>query len=260
MCKVCINCCGVLQCVAVCCNVLQCVAVVLHHICAWYALFVAVCCSVLQCVAVCCSVLQCVAVCCSVLCGASSYMCKVCIICCGVLQCVAACCRMLQCVAVCCCGASSYICMVRIYACVQIPDNVRLYMILLLGVASAAAWSENTLNYVVVRIQFLDNSREADNLRVYVKRSPGWHESIIYTFNYVVLRNQKNYSREDTARSEQIFVLDSNFRQYAEYVYNLCLLCNQISDNSREDDTRSALVGVCRGQTAEGSRVLCGGV
>ena len=45
------DCCSVLQCVAVCCSVLQCGAV---------------CCSVLQCGAVCCSVLPCVAVCCSV--------------------------------------------------------------------------------------------------------------------------------------------------------------------------------------------------
>ena len=64
-----IECCSVLQCVAVCCSVLQCVAV---------------CCSLLQCVAVCCSVLRCVAVCCSV------------------LQCVAVRCSVLQCVAVCC--------------------------------------------------------------------------------------------------------------------------------------------------------------
>ena len=42
-----LECCSVLQCVAVCSSVLQCVAV---------------CCSVLQCVAVCCSVLPCVAV------------------------------------------------------------------------------------------------------------------------------------------------------------------------------------------------------
>ena len=62
-----------------CCSVLQCIAV---------------CCSVLQCAAVCCNELQCVAECCRVLQSVAE--------CCRVLQCVAVCCRELQSIAVCC--------------------------------------------------------------------------------------------------------------------------------------------------------------
>jgi len=69
-----LQCCSLLQCVAVCCSVLQCVAVY---------------CSVLQYVA-----LQCVAVCCSMLQRVAA--------CCSVWQCVAASCSVLQYVAVCC--------------------------------------------------------------------------------------------------------------------------------------------------------------
>jgi len=66
-----LQCCRVLQCVAVCCSVLQCCNAQLTcktHRCAHStSLHLSlVCCSVLQYVAVCCSVLQCVAVCCSV--------------------------------------------------------------------------------------------------------------------------------------------------------------------------------------------------
>ena len=123
-----VDCCSVLQCVAVYCSVLQCVAVAVcgsenyylqekveygwgingtQQRWAWHEV-TADCSSVLQCVAVCCSVLQCVAVCCSVL-----QWIAVCCECCIVLQCVvvcsanrcvllwvAVCCSVLQCAAV----------------------------------------------------------------------------------------------------------------------------------------------------------------
>ena len=60
------------------------------------------CCSVLQCVAVWCSVLQCVAVCCIVLHCAVVQCVQSALVCCSVLQYVAAYCSVLHCVAVCC--------------------------------------------------------------------------------------------------------------------------------------------------------------
>jgi len=94
-----LQCCNVLQCVAVCCSVLQYIPVYSSGVelfvqsqwrsfwsfvsylwlcfAAWCSGF-ELCCNVLQSVAECCRVLQCVAVCCSV------------------LQCVAECCRVLQ--------------------------------------------------------------------------------------------------------------------------------------------------------------------
>ena len=54
-----VECCSMLQYVAVCCSVSQCVAVRYRFECRLE------CCRVLQCDTVCCSILQCVAVCCS---------------------------------------------------------------------------------------------------------------------------------------------------------------------------------------------------
>jgi len=125
-----------------CCNVLQCDELYICAVeCCSVLQWIAVCCSVLQCVAVCCSVSQCVAVCCNVCIvifpvivqlGYSAQVlqsvvaaccnvlqcvavCKVAVgsflwlsilepqhRCCNVLQCVAAQCSVMQCVAACC--------------------------------------------------------------------------------------------------------------------------------------------------------------